>query len=193
MNRKSGIPFSIFWAALVAVPLLGQSARLPLNLDHLAKNAVESVNVNLDASLLQLALKFLGHASGDPDIVRLKKLVGGLQGIYVRSFEFDKEGAYSAGDVDPLRKQLAGPGWSCLVSVRSKKSGGSDSDVCLRQESGKVLGLAILSTEPKKLTVVNIVGSISLDQLSDLEGQFGVPKLDLDKKSKPPKNKDEEE
>lgn len=189
MNRKTGISLFIFWAALVAAPLLAQSAKLQLNLDHLAKNAVESVNVTLDLSLLRLAAKFLGD---DEDEVRVKKLVKGLQGIYVRSFEFDKEGAYSAADVDPLRKEVTGPGWSCLVSVRSRKSGGENADVCLRLDSGKVLGLAIIATEPKKLTVVNIVGSISLDQLSDLEGQFGVPRLGLDKKSKPPKTKDEE-
>ena len=57
MNRKTGISLSIFWTVLVAVPLFGQSAKLPLNLDHLAKNAVESVNVTLDASLLRLAAK----------------------------------------------------------------------------------------------------------------------------------------
>ncbi len=38
-------------------------------------------------------------------------------------------------------------------------------------------GLAIIATEPRQFTVVNIVGSIDLDKLHKLEGRFGIPKL----------------
>jgi len=34
---------------------------------------------------------------------------------------------------------------------------------------------------PNELVVVNIVGKIDLDELSELGGNLGVPKLDLDK------------
>ena len=40
-------------------------------------------------------------------------------------------------------------------------------------------GLAVVSIEPKELTVVNIVGPINLEKLSQLEGSFGVPYLNL--------------
>jgi hypothetical protein len=43
-----------------------------------------------------------------------------------------------------------------------------------------VLGLALIASEPREITIVNIVGAIDLDKLHKLEGQFGVPKLDLD-------------
>ena len=192
MNRKMEILISALWAVgLLAEPAFGQSAKLQMNLDRLAKDAVQSVIVTMDLSLLRLAAKFLSDE--DADEARVKSLIAGLQAIYVRSFEFDKEGAYSPAEVEALRKQLAAPGWSCLVEVRSKKAGGENADVCLRQEGGKVLGLAIIANEPKKLTVVNILGSIDLEQLRALEGQFGIPRIGLEKKSeRPRKPKDRE-
>jgi len=68
------------------------------------------VDVTLDASMLQLASGFL--SKDDPDEAQVKKLVSKLKGVYVRSFEFDKEGQYSMSDVEAIRSQLRGPGWS---------------------------------------------------------------------------------
>jgi len=47
------------------------------------------------------------------------------------------------------------------------------------------VGLVILSAEPKELTVVNIVGPINLDQLSDLGGHLGIPPVQMEKPAKP--------
>ena len=44
--------------------------------------------------------------------------------------------------------------------------------------------LWIIAAQPKELTVVNIVGSIDLDQLSKLGGQFGIPKIDVEPEKK---------
>ncbi len=40
---------------------------------------------------------------------------------------------------------------------------------------GKAQGLAVIASEPREFTIVNIVGNIDLEQLHDLEGNFGVP------------------
>jgi hypothetical protein len=59
-----------------------------------------------------------------------------------------------------------------------------------------VQGLAILAAEPKELTVVNIVGPIDIEKISALEGNFGIPKLNLEPKKnektpeKPPEKTD---
>ena len=50
-----------------------------------------------------------------------------------------------------------------------------------------VNGLAVLHTDDKELTVVNIVGPVDLDKLAQLEGQFGVPELGIES----PKTKEE--
>ena len=53
--------------------------------------------------------------------------------------------------------------------------------------TSNVLGLAILSLEPKELTVVNFVGSIDLEKVSALEGKMGIPKMKLEKTKNPKK------
>src|SRR5207253_4981655 len=63
------------------------------NLDHLAAKAAGSVDVSLNSDMLQFAGKFLN--SGNPDEAKAKKLIGGLEGIYVKRFEFKNDGAWS--------------------------------------------------------------------------------------------------
>lgn len=155
-----------------------QSARLPIEqLDKLAAKANETVEVTLDERLLQLAAKFL--SSKDPQQARIKELVAGLKGVYVRVFEFDQAGEYALSDIEALRAQLRAPAWSKIVGVRSRR-GGDNIDVHVKLQGDSILGLAIIAAEPRQLTVVNIVGPIDLEKLSQLQGQFGIPKLDLE-------------
>jgi Domain of unknown function (DUF4252) len=161
-------------ACIALAPLGAQELKLPANLDRLAAKATEVVDVTLDANLLQLASRFLSDK--DADDAKVKKLIGGLKGIYVRSFEFEKAGEYLDSDVEPLRAQLRSPAWSRIVGVRSQKSG-ENSEVYVKTENGKIGGLAILATEPKELTIVSIEGTIDPDQLSELGGHFGIPKI----------------
>lgn len=160
-----------------------QLLKIPDSFAKLADKAEEVVDVNLDSNMLGLAGQFL--SGQDSEQVAAKKAVTGLKGIYIRSYQFAKEGEYSESDVEPLRAQLRGPGWSCPVSVRSKKSR-ENAQVCFRvAETGKgYSGLAIIATEPKELTIVSISGPIDPSQLGALEGQFGIPKLNSDEKPK---------
>jgi len=168
----------IAWIALA--PLGAQSLKLPASLDRLAAKASEVVDVTMDANLLQLAGRFLSDK--DADDAKVKKLVDGLKGIYVRSFEFEKAGEYLDSDVEPIRAQLQAPAWSRIVGVRSLKSG-ENSEVYVKTGNGKIGGLAILVTEPKVLTIVSIEGSIDPDQLSELGGHFGIPKVETHKET----------
>lgn len=170
---------AIAWFALL--PLAAQELRLPPNLEKLADKAREVVDVTMDASLLQLAARFLSDR--DPDEARAKRLVSGLKGIYVRSFEFESRGEYQESDLDPLRAQLKAPGWSRIVGVRSRKNG-ENAEVYLKSENGAITGLAVISTEPKELTVVQIIGPIQPEDLRDLGGHFGIPRMDLERKGK---------
>ena len=52
-------------------------------------------------------------------------------------------------------------------------------------DGDKAQGLAIIASEPREFTIVNIVGNIDLEQLHDLEGNFGVPKLGIEAGKKP--------
>jgi hypothetical protein len=75
-----------------------------------------------------------------------------------------------------------------MVNVTSKKEG--NLEVYLRFQGDMVNGLAVLHSDEKELTVVNIVGPVDLDKLADLEGQFGVPELGIE--SQKPKTKNEQ-
>ncbi|MCI0662090.1 MAG: DUF4252 domain-containing protein [Acidobacteria bacterium] len=159
-----------------------QDARLEISqLDKLASRAAQTVEVSLDERLLRIAAKFL--RSEDPDEAKIKELVSGLKGVYVRVFEFENPGEYLTSDLEAVRAQLQVPGWTKIVGVRSKRDG-ENVDVYLKYQGDNVLGLVILAAEPKELTVVNIVGPIDLEKLSQLEGQFGIPKLGLEKVGK---------
>jgi Domain of unknown function (DUF4252) len=146
---------------------------MPVNLDKLSARATESVDVNLDASMLQLASKFL--SKNDPEQIRVKNLVSKLKGVYVRSFEFDKEGQYSMGDVEAIRNQLRKPLWSRIVGVKSLK--GENSEIYLKKEGQQIGGLVVIAAEPRELTIVHIEGPINPEELAELQGHMGIPKM----------------
>jgi len=166
-----------------AITAHAQGARLQLDqLDSLANRASETVDVKFDEHLMQTLPKLFGKDDED-----IKEILKGLKGIYVKSFEFEKEGQYSPADVESVMSQLRGGGWSKIVGVRSKKDG-DNVDVYLMMQGDQIEGLAVISAEPKEFTVVNIVGPVNLEKLTKLEGQFGVPDLGLDQ-PKPKKSK----
>jgi hypothetical protein len=74
--------------------------------------------------------------------------------------------------------------------VKSRKDG-QNVEVYLMTDPANLGGLAILATQPNELTVVNIVGKIDIEDILALEGQFGIPDLDIqigdadDKKPEP--------
>ncbi len=175
-------------ALLVAAPALSQTrGKLTLpEFASLSDKASEVVTVTLDPNLLGLAARFLDSA--DPDQAKAKKLVGALTGIYVRSYTFDSDFAYPKADIDRVRQQLNAPGWSRMVEVHSNKEN-TAVDVFMLVDGGRAHGLAIIASEPREFTIVNIVGNIDLEQLHDLEGNFGVPKLDIEQADKEPKKK----
>jgi len=143
----------------------------------LSQKATESVVITLDPSLLSMAGRFLD--GGDPKDAATLEVIKGLKGIYVRSYTFDQDAAYSQADLDAVRNQLSAPGWSRLVQTRSKKTH-ADVDIYIMVVDKSAVGLALIASEPREFTIVNIIGSIDLDKLRKLQGQFGVPKLDLD-------------
>jgi hypothetical protein len=170
----------LFVFVLACGPAFGQGAKLQLNLDHLAAKAEKVVNVNVDGSMLEMSREFLGGKKG-PAVAgaeaEAKEMLEGLQGVYVRSFEFANAGAYSDSDVEAIRKQLTGPGWVSFVDVKDSKKGETVS-IYAYMEGGKQTGMVVLAAEPKELTVVNIVGQVDLAKLGKLQGKMlGFPKM----------------
>lgn len=164
---------------LAAAPAYAQDpAKIDLShLDRFADRADKVIDVTVDTQLLRLAASILNEKRS-PDEGKIKELILGLKGVFVKRFEFEKEGEYTMADVESIRSQLNGPGWSKIANVRSKREG--NYDVALMSEGSVIKGLAVLAAEAKAFTVVNIVGPIDLAKLSELEGKFGIPHFGLE-------------
>jgi len=161
------------------------------NEESLARKASELIDVNLDENLLRIIPKKIVTTTDTGQKVDIGKIVGGLKGVYVRSYGFNNEGEYGEGNLAGVRTQLRAPGWARLVNIVKKKADDNvHLEVYMMTSAGRIDGIAILALEPKRLTLVNIVGTIDLEQLSQLEGQFGIPELGIgggDKDDKPAK------
>jgi hypothetical protein len=165
-------------AALVAQ---AQDPRIQTaSIDHLAAKASQTIEVSVDQRLLRLAAKLFSDK--DPEEKEIKELVAGIKGIYVKSFEFEADGQYTAADIESIRSQMRSPGWTKLVTVNSKKDG--NLEVYLSMTGDIVNGLGVIATDDREFTVVNIVGPVDINKLAKLEGQFGIPDLGIESTKK---------
>jgi Domain of unknown function (DUF4252) len=178
------LALSVLLAQLAVAAPPGQ-LKLP-SFDSLADKAAQSVDVTLDASLLGLATGFLD--SSKPEDAAAKDVIRGLKGIYVRSYTFDTDFTYPVADVEMVRKQLTPPGWQKLVVARDSHQH-SNVDIYICVDQGRACGLAIIASEPRTFTIVNIVGAIDLQKLHSLEGKFGIPQVQPDHPQMPPDQK----
>jgi len=176
----------------VAQAVATERGRVRLDsLDTLQARATEHVIVDVDAGLLRLATTVLSEE--DANEREVKRLVVGLRGVFVRSYEFGAENQYAAADLSAVRAQLRSPGWSRVVDVKASEVGAENVELYLAAEAGRVEGLALVIAGPKKLTVVNIVGAIDLEKLRKLEGNLGIPRLRIERKPGGPAAKDEKD
>ena len=164
----------VAWSLAADVPAASPVLKIP-DFSELRGKAVDSVDITFDGMLLSIA-KHFAKKSEDKDL----EFLSDIKSIRVRNFSFDSEGAYSMADVDSVRRQLSAPGWSQLVSAH-KRNDNENVDVYICAEDDKILGLAVVASEPREFTIVNIVGSIDIDKLAKLEGEFGIPKVDVEK------------
>jgi hypothetical protein len=145
---------------------------------ELAAKASDVTEVTLGKTMLGFAAKFMDGKDGDEAATR--KLIEGLQGIYVREYEFDKEGDYSMEQIEQLRKYFETSEWSPIVRERERK-GRETTDVMVKLVNGESHGIFVLEAEPKELTIVLILGPVRMEDLGKLKGLSGLGALgDLD-------------
>lgn len=164
--------------AALAAQASAQDAHIQMSqLDRFGDIADKVISVDVNESLIKLAMSALNEKRSANE-GKIKDILSGLKGVYVKRFEFDKEGAYTASDVDYIRAQMSGPGWERIANVRSKREGSYD--VVMMYEGSVIKGLAVLAAEPRALTVINVIGTIDVAKLRDLEGNFGIPRFGLE-------------
>ncbi|MGC2162989.1 MAG: DUF4252 domain-containing protein [Silvibacterium sp.] len=172
--KKQWIGIILAVAMLPGVAALAQSAAppFPVTLEkQLAARASNYTEVTLNRKMLE----FASHFMDKEDDAEGKRIISKLNGVYVRTYEFDKEGQYTAADLESIRRQFETPEWSPLVKQRSK-SGEDDSDIYIKMAGTESQGMFILNAEPKELDFVYISGPIDPDDLSGISGNFGIPK-----------------
>jgi len=162
-----------------ALPAFAQQTFDFNTLDKLGVKAKESTNITLDGDTLKLAGNFLNN-----DNASLKPVVDNLKGVYVRSYEFEKEGQYADADLEPLRAYIKTLQWTKIVDVKEDKE---TSEIYVKPLlNNRLGGLAIIDAEPKEVNVIYITGDLSTSDLAKLGGNFGIPDMKFlhdDKKS----------
>ncbi|HET7105003.1 MAG TPA: DUF4252 domain-containing protein [Terracidiphilus sp.] len=181
---KKSLITMMLGAALLAVPGYAQNSPLllPSPLEkQLAARATNVTEVTLGKDMLGFAAKVM---SNEKDDAAARKLIQGLNGIYVREYEFDKPDQYSMKDVEELRRHFATPEWSPIVRTHEMKTG-ETTDVMVKTVNGETQGMFVLSAEPKELSIVLILGPIRMDELGELKRLGGLSALgDADKQAR---------
>jgi hypothetical protein len=169
---------TLLLSAAIALPALAQQPSplvLPPQLEKdLAARASDVTEVTLNKNMLGFAAKFMHDKDGDDANVR--QLIEGLDGIYVRDYEFDKEGQYDPDQLEQLRKSFATPDWTAIVHEHERRSG-ETTDILMKVVNGENKGMFILSAEPRELAVVLILGPIRVEDLGRLHGLAGLSAL----------------
>ena len=152
-------------AGLMLAPV-GSAQKLELKFDALAAKASDKAEVDLDGAILKLALP-QGLAKKDKDGKSpVSDLLSGVQEVHVRHYEFEKAGAYTDKDLEPLRKQVSeGSGWSRILNVKEKDE---TTEVFLLNQGGKLSSCLIVAAEAKELSVVYLMGTLTLAQMKEL-------------------------
>jgi hypothetical protein len=156
-----------------AMPALAQQNFDFKSLDKIGANASGSTNISLEGDTLKLATSIFGGDTGP-----LKNLTG----VYVRSFEFDKTGQYKESDLAPLRAYVASLKWTKIIDT---KESDESSEIYVKPlPDSKLGGLAIISAEPKEVTVVFINGTLNVSDIGKLSGNLGIPDLHYERGGK---------
>ena len=172
---KNRVAVWILGFAAVAASAAAQSGLpLPSPVEkELAARASNVTEVTLGKNMLGFAAKFMDGK--DQDEAATQRLIQGLDGIYVREYEFDKEGQYSMEDMQKLRSYFETSEWTTIVREREKN--GESTDVMMKMVNGEPHGIFVLDAEPKELSIVLILGPIKMEDLHKLSGLGGLGTL----------------
>src|SRR6201997_770862 len=150
-NRTMILGALLTLAVMRALPAQTQTSPLPLPPaveKELAARAANVTEVTLGKNMLGFAAKFMNGK--DQDEAATKRLIENLDGIYVREYEFDKDGQYSMDEVAKPRSYFATSEWTPIVHSHERNSG-ETTDVLLKMVNGETRGMFVLSAEPREL------------------------------------------
>ncbi|MES1167936.1 MAG: DUF4252 domain-containing protein [Oleiharenicola lentus] len=134
----------------------------------------EFVEVNLSAGMLKFAAKMASRE--DPEAAAL---LGNLKRVRVNVVGLDDSNRTDAvKHIEDIRRKLEGDGWTQMVTVREKDDG-DNVDVHVKQRGDDIIEGIVVTVLDKKgeAVLVNIVGSISADQISKVAENLNIEPL----------------
>jgi uncharacterized pyridoxal phosphate-containing UPF0001 family protein len=146
-------------------------------LDKLEAKAKEVNRVTLDGKQLKGLMQMAPADSKKGEgFAEAAKIAPGLDNIVVRNYEFAEPGQYRDSDLDAIRRQIANlKGWTKIVESKEKNE---HSEIYMFNDGDKPGGIAIISAEPKEVSVVFVRGALNFKDLGKLHGLMGLPNLD---------------
>lgn len=169
MRRR--LLFAVPWL----LPLLACAQETQLDIPAFAglkAKATQSVDITIGPVLIGLA-KIVMQGDHGEDTAEVRRVLAGVKSVRVRSYEFKSDFVYSKSDLDAVRAQLTAPVWSPMVHTEDKDHN-EDVDIYVALNDQTMKGLAIVASEPREFTIVNIVGTIDLQDVAKLEQHFGI-------------------
>lgn len=165
--------------AMLSVPAWGfTSAKLDIDTEELKSQADEVVEVNLDGETLQEGSKLLSVRNGISNSV--KSVLGGIKGIYRRTYRFALGNPYEAGAMNNIRQQITDGGWAPMIDVQNQKeSSGVTVYSFTSEDSSTPNGITVISNDPGEITVLNLVGDVDLEALAAVGETLGMPVMSI--------------
>lgn len=161
---------------LCAVHADAQSAQ-----DHPGYFPIENLGIlsaedlSLEVNLLGPMLRLVAAAETEED-PEFAALVSRLEAVRVQQASLDgldrerlRSGIRQATDA------LAASGWQSMLKMRD---GEEEIQIFLREIEDRIVGLTILALEGEEITLVNLVGEVSLENLDGLARNFGIQGLE---------------
>jgi hypothetical protein len=134
----------------------------------------ESVEVNLDRSLIELAVGIAG--SKEP---ALAALLQEIQRVNIRVIGLDESNrTASLQRIDEIRRNLEADGWSSIITV-SEGDGGDNVSVLALVDEDAITGLVVTVVDSEdEIVVLDISGRIRTEQIAELVERLNIEGLD---------------
>ncbi|HEX4068274.1 MAG TPA: hypothetical protein VHZ09_19800 [Acidobacteriaceae bacterium] len=187
MNRRRLsriVPVALLAAAgfLFSPGLRAQEGPLaPQGMEALAAHATFSTDFTFNKSMLDAASQTM------PD--DLRPLIAKLRSVTVHTFRYSAPGMYGAADLDAVRAQYSGNGWTHWAKTAGNSQSAAATpgapvspdpartDIWVRMDHSNFNGIALLVANERNVNLVVVDGMISPLDLLHLRGHFGIPRF----------------
>jgi len=135
----------------------------------LGANEEATVEINLRGPMLRLAA-----SASDDDDPELGRMLAGLEGIFVRTYELDdKSPAGFEKAIAAISQHLQQAGWETIVKVRERDE---RAHIAIKLDGEKIVGMTVLAMDENdtdnEVVFINIVGTIDLSQVGSMGRHF---------------------